>query len=208
LPITFAGTNGTSGATLTVPSAGQWLWCGGATAGGTTATISVTAATTVQQIVEITVTSGNTAGGSWVPDCAPYNLQAWTQEDTDRVLAGHRQEIAEARRRRARAEARARELLLSLLTDEQAVTYTRDGWFEVTGSAGGVFRIRRDGQAGNVDELPGPGAERIASWCCHPPGELPDADAHAAQYLQLVCDEPGFRATGNRTPRRARVRAA
>jgi hypothetical protein len=120
------------------------------------------------------------------------------------LRAEYRQEDERARQQRIRVTARARELLFSLLTDEQVRTYRELGWFELRGSAGGWWRIRRDGQVGNVDELPGPGAPRVASWCCHPPGGLPDADAHAAQYLTLVTDEPGFRATGNRAPRNTR----
>jgi hypothetical protein len=71
----------------------------------------------------------------------------------------------------------------------------------VRGSAGGRYRIRRHGQAGNVDEMPPEGGHRTASFCIHPYGNFPDADAHVAQYLALVTDEPGFRATANRTPR-------
>lgn len=100
---------------------------------------------------------------------------------------------------RAVARARAEELLLSLLTDEQAASYTEHGWFEVRGSRGGRWRIRKRGQAGNVDLMPEIGEIRQASFCCHPPGGLPDADAHVAQMLHLVTDEDGFRETANVT---------
>jgi hypothetical protein len=86
---------------------------------------------------------------------------------------------------------------MSLLSDEQAVSYRENGWFEVRGSRGGRWRIRNRGQAGNVDLMPEIGEVREASYCCHPPGGLPDADAHAAQMLHLVTDEDGFRRTAN-----------
>jgi hypothetical protein len=108
-----------------------------------------------------------------------------------------RPEVARFRAARARARDRARELLLSLLTEEQARTYEGDGWFEVAGSDGGLFRIHSAGQAGNVQEILA--GRPVASYCCHPPGGLPDADAHVAQMLHLQTDEAGFRRTANRT---------
>lgn len=138
---------------------------------------------------------------TWWP--VPYQpAPAMSQEDIDAILTRHRAEVEQAELARQVADARATQLLLSVLSKQEAASYTRDGFFEVQGSAGGWWRIRRNGQAGNVDELEQPGGKRIASWCCHPPGGLPDADAHLAQLLQLVTDEEGFRQTGNRTPRR------
>lgn len=122
-------------------------------------------------------------------------LERRARAETSR--AEHRRELARARQALERADARARELLLALLTDEQARTYQQDGWFDVLGSDGGLFRIINRGQAGNVEELAG--GQAIASYCCHPPGRLPDADAHAAQLLHLQTDEKGFRRTANRT---------
>jgi hypothetical protein len=109
---------------------------------------------------------------------------------------------------RLRAEARAEELLTALLSDEQLRTYRQHGWFEVRGSGGGRWRIRTSGQAGNVDLMPETGSERDASFCCHPPGQLPAADAHLAQMLHLVTDEDGFRRTANVAWRRRPLRAA
>jgi hypothetical protein len=144
----------------------------------------------------ITVTSG-----------ASYDYSSWanqprlSQAEITAIEARHRRE-AEARRARLQvADARAHQLLLSVLTGNEARSYIERGFFELRGSAGGWWRINRDGQAGNVDELAAPGGPRVASWCCHPPDHLPDADAHLAQLLQLVTDEDGFRRTGNRTPR-------
>jgi hypothetical protein len=129
---------------------------------------------------------------------APSPEQVAAQQRRDAEWARRH---AEQAKRRLRVTERAEALLLSLLDGAQARSYLEDGWFEVRGSAGGRFRINRRGQAGNVDELPAEGGHRIASYCIHPSGGFPDADAHAAQYLALVTDEPGFRAVANRTPR-------
>jgi hypothetical protein len=173
------------------------------------------------------ITAGSIASGSiWTPwqfgtGTAAYHLPGgwqwgWSQPyalpqyqpETAAQRAAREERQAEDRRRApgrrqalALVTARAEKLLLSLLDEAQAASYLRDGWFEVRGSAGGLFRIGRRGQAGNIDELPPGGGPRIASWCAHPSGGFPDADAHAAQYLALVTDEPGFRAVANRTPR-------
>jgi len=123
-----------------------------------------------------------------------------TREQAERRKAREREQAAARaawREERETARARAEELLLSLLTDEQAASYTEHGWFEVRGSRGGRWRIRSRGQAGNVDLMPEIGEIRQASYCCHPPGGLPDADAHAAQMLHLVTDEEGFMRTAN-----------
>jgi len=188
VPVTFTSGN-SSGATITVcrdPEA-DWL----ASCAQTTASFSATMNNLTAAIT--TASSAMTDfAGSWVPDCAPYSTASWVQasrEETERLQAA-----------RQVADARAHVLLLSLLTSDQAESYQRHGWFVVLGSAGGWYRIRNQGQAGNVDELTGDG-QRTATWCCHPPGGLPDADAHVAQLLQLQADEPGFRAAGNRTPR-------
>jgi hypothetical protein len=115
---------------------------------------------------------------------------AQAQADLSRA---QQQRLAE----RAVASARAEELLLSLLTPEQAASYRERGWFEVRGSQGGRWRIRNRGQSGNVDLMPEIGEEREATYCAHPPGSLPDADAHTAQMLQLVTDEDAFLKVAN-----------
>lgn len=145
--------------------------------------------------------NGTTADGEpWLPgyNCSPPGLVPPDQATLDTWA----REAEAGRHRRAAASVRARELLLSVLTEDEARSYTERGFFELQGSAGGWWRIRRDGQAGNIDELERPGGPRTATWCCHPPGGLPDPDAHLAQLLHLATDEPGFRQTGNRTPRR------
>ena len=174
----------------------SWITWVQTTASLSTSVISLTTAgaTVATAITEFT--------SEWLPDCAPYNTATTggrDQEDTARLLVEHRAETERLQAARQVADARAHVLLLSLLTDDQAESYRRHGWFVVLGSAGGWYRIRNEGQAGNVDELTEDG-QRTATWCCHPPGGLPHADAYIAQLLQLEADEPGFRATGNRTP--------
>lgn len=145
----------------------------------------------------------------WHPQNQPSSLQEAfrppSREELDRMLTGERQRTEQ--HRAARVAERAEALLTSLLDEDQIRSYLREGWFEVIGSAGGRYRIRRNGQAGNVDEMPPRGDERTASLCIHPYGGFCDADAHAAQYLALVTDELSFRRTANRTPRR-RLQAA
>ena len=108
-----------------------------------------------------------------------------------------RQRTDERRIAREVARTRAEELLLSLLSEEQAASYRERGWFEVRGSKGGRWRIRNRGQSGNVDLMPEIGEEREATYCAHPPDGLPDADAHVAQMLALVTDEEAFLRVAN-----------
>jgi hypothetical protein len=56
--------------------------------------------------------------------------------------------------------------------------------------------------------MPEIGEERESSWCAHPPGGLPDADAHLAQMLHLITDEDGFMRVANRHYQRPAAQAA
>lgn len=123
--------------------------------------------------------------------------QVQQRQRDEETRAAREVEYAERRRVRAVASARAEELLLSLLSPEQARTWREHGWFEVQGSRGGRWRIRNRGQSGNVDLMPEIGQERLATYCAHPPDGLPDADAHLAQMLHLATDEDGFRRVAN-----------
>ena len=51
----------------------------------------------------------------------------------------------ERHRIRVAANSRAEELLMSMLSEQQAADYTQHGWFEVRGSRGGRWRIRNQG---------------------------------------------------------------
>jgi hypothetical protein len=197
MPYTWAAATSTSATTLTVTCPQAWI------SSGTTLTplLYGTGSTTWQTPAGVqwdwtwTITQPAWQYPQYRPETAAQRA-AREQRDAD-----WRRRHAEQQAARVRVTERAEKLLLSLLTADQAASYLRDGWFEVTGSAGGRFRINRRGQAGNIDELPADGGPRIASYCIHPSGGFPDADAQAAQYLMLVTDEPGFRRTANRTPR-------
>ena len=128
---------------------------------------------------------------------------AWEAGRAEREVRAEQQRAEQEREReryqkvRLAAQSRAEQLLMTLLNDEQVRTYREHGWFEVRGSRGGRYRIRNRGQAGNVDLMPEIGNERDVSYCCHPPGQLPNADAHVAQMLHLVTDEDDFLKTAN-----------
>jgi len=145
-------------------------------------------------------------GGQWVAWNASYTEMTEEQEAAfaeaqrvaeERRLAQEAQWAAE-RAECDKASERAEELLLSLLSEEQAATYREHGWFEVRGSSGRRWRIRNRGQSGNVDLMPEIGDVRQATYCAHPPGRLPHADAHVAQMLALVTDDEAFERTANR----------
>jgi hypothetical protein len=187
---------------------------------GTTATVSYSTGTTTQWIPLTYSTAGANVtlnlASPWtitVTSGSGYDYGSWAnpQPTAEQLAEARARRAAEERayeercRARARVNERAEALLLSLLSDAQGRSYLELGWFEVRGSAGGLFRVSRRGQAGNVDELPPDGGDRIASYCIHPSGRFPDADAHAAQYLALVTNEPGFRAIANRTPHGPRL---
>lgn len=91
----------------------------------------------------------------------------------------------------ATARATARALLEDWLTPAQRGTLAR-GHIDVTGSAGGRYRIRTNGgQAGNVDLLDARGRV-LLSYCAHPGRRVPAEDGFLAQLLHLETDEPGF----------------
>jgi hypothetical protein len=179
--------------------------------------------TTTAGSLALNYTSGTayvSTGTQWVAWNAGYTEM--TKEQEAELREAHR--VAEERRlaqqaewaaaererqaERGKASERATELLLSLLSEEQAATYREHGWFEVRGSSGRRWRVRNRGQSGNVDLMPEAGEEREATYCAHPPGGLPDADAHVAQMLALVTDDTTFERTANVHYRRGTLRAA
>jgi hypothetical protein len=99
----------------------------------------------------------------------------------------------------ADARARAAELLRLVLSREQWASWEADERFELTGSAGGCYRVRR-GVQGNVHLMRN--GHAVETLCAHPPliddgHNLPTEDVIVAQVLALRHDEPGFRATAN-----------
>jgi hypothetical protein len=125
-------------------------------------------------------------------------LRDWLRAEREWVMGWLRAEsnwrAAEQDRVRYAAEARATALLLSVLPEDQKEPYRLTGVFEIIGSRGGRYRIRR-GVAGNIDWLDEHG-NRGGSLCCHPPMHganwVPTPDVMLAQMLALQCDEADF----------------
>jgi hypothetical protein len=128
---------------------------------------------------------------------ARIEAQREAEAERERQLARQREPVPLTDVVRAAADEIATGLLLSFLTSEQARTYTEHGWFEIRGSLGRRWRIHKHSQAGNVALMPEQGDVRTATYCCHPPGGLPNADAHLAQLLAIVTDEDAFEQTAN-----------
>jgi hypothetical protein len=142
--------------------------------------------------------------GAWNTGYQPIQVQPETAGQRAAREEHTRQRNADqAHRRQVRERARdkALALLMSFLDDDQQRTYSEMGYFDIAGSRGRRWRIEDRGQSGNVLLLPSAG-EVAESFCCHPPGGLPDADAHLAQMLHLVTDEDDFERTANRSGRR------
>lgn len=93
----------------------------------------------------------------------------------------------------AAARAEAHKLLAFVLTPAQMASYEARRFFDVVGSAGGVYRIHH-GTSGNIRRVI-EGAE-VNRLCVHPQlhdggGYLPTEDCLAAQALALMHDEIG-----------------
>lgn len=122
------------------------------------------------------------------------------QIERDADLEQRRQAAREAAAAHEAAEERARELLLSLLPEDQKDPYRLTGVFEIIGSHGTRYRIRR-GVAGNIDWLDADGHVG-GNLCCHAPqggGDrwIPTADVMVGQLLALKTDEPAFLRVAN-----------
>jgi hypothetical protein len=130
------------------------------------------------------------------------NFTAETAEQRAEREARYQWQYEEQQREREAAKAKAEELLVALLSDEQALTWREHDWFAVRGSrTRRTYRVRR-GIAGNVDRMAGDQAE--TTYCAHPPG-VPAEDVCLAQLLLLATDEDAFLRVANATPRHLRV---
>jgi hypothetical protein len=171
-------------ADVTMTTAGTWAGWNQSYASGTMV-LNTTAATAC-------VFNGST-WVSWNTPVQESEDQRREREERQRADAERRaREDAERKAAQAKANDRALGLLKSMLTDQQWADYEGRGWFEVRGSRGRRWRIRKGGQSGNVDLMPEQGEVREASFCAHPRDWLPNADAHLAQMLALVADEEEF----------------
>lgn len=144
------------------------------------------------------VTASFTVTTSWTGWNTAYE-ETREQREAREARAAEQARLAEtARPEREAARVRAEELLAAVLSEEQMAEYRTRRSFTLVSSKGRRWRIRAAGQSGNVDLLPDEGEEREATYCAHPPGGLPDADAHLAQALTLITDEDAFLRVANR----------
>jgi hypothetical protein len=154
-----------------------------------------------------TTASSTYATGGWVQWNTAYTeteeQRAEREERQRRDQADWQRRYEEQQREHQAVKARAEELLVALLSDEQAETWRQHDWFTVRGSSTGrAYRVRR-GVAGNVDRMAEVGDEAEVTYCAHPPG-LPAEDVNLAQLLLLATDEEEFLRVANATPRRLR----
>jgi hypothetical protein len=167
---------GTTGST-TIPFTSADVWAYWNTVGTTSSTLTLT---------NLTWAGWNTV----YQENADQRAERERREEQARADA----ELAEQRYRQA--VTRGEELLLSLLSDEQAASRRDHGYFTVRGSrSGAVYRIHSRGISNNVDRLDD-GGRREMVFCAHPPG-LCAPDVHLAQMLALVTDEDAFLAVAN-----------
>lgn len=111
------------------------------------------------------------------------------------MVTAHVAAHAEREKVRIEAKARARTLLLSMLDENQRHTLEREGYFEVTGSLGGRYRLYTHDYTGNVVECDQDGNPQ-RTWCVHPDMfddptgmQAPAEGAVIAQMLALRTDE-------------------
>lgn len=156
---------------------------------------------------------GGGGGGTWHP--VGY-LDGGLMPAPERERLAARQAVlgdpARETRRVARETAHvvAEELLTSMLTEDQRQSWRLNGYFEVIGSHGTLYRLHR-GIAGNVEWLT-PDGESGGRLCAHPTMReswLPTADVLLAQLLALRTDEREWLALANvhagRAPQLMRV---
>ncbi len=137
-------------------------------------------------------------------------IQQATQAAVQRTVTPEERALREARERewqakleaereyRRIAEAKAEILLHRLLNPEQKETLKEKRCFYMY-SNGKKYRIDR-GQSGNVKLLDAKD-QIVESYCIHPKGGIPDADAMAAQKLLLETDPEMFARVANVTRR-------
>jgi hypothetical protein len=100
---------------------------------------------------------------------------------------------AEARR----IEEKARNLFLSLLSDEQKLAMKNNHYVIETSPAGHRYMIRTNGHwTGNVRLLDGMD-QPLADLCCHSFGRMPKYDQFAAQLLAIRYNEEEFIGVAN-----------
>jgi hypothetical protein len=122
-----------------------------------------------------------------VHDRSYWEQRIAQESERQRARFAHEKEVQE----------RARELLMSLLSPEQARDLIERGHFFVHGRDA-RYRIRQ-GRSANVDVIDRSGIVKHR-LCVHPAALVPDFDQMAAQLLHIITDEEGFVNKANRHP--------
>jgi hypothetical protein len=124
-------------------------------------------------------------------------VEGLTEDEARRLLS---YVLYELRRRGLPSQRRAGQLFKSWLTTAQADELRRREHVTVTGSMGGVYRIRPRAGVTERVERHGRNWYRIATYCYHDAeGELPAGDIALAHLLILSTDEARFLAEANET---------
>lgn len=127
-----------------------------------------------------------------------YRLNYRTQKDVMTIMM-YQAHIDLQRRRPQAPMRRAKNLLRGFLNPEQREQFERRGWFRVTGSAGGTYRVERNG---HVEKISKHGTRWYPDvvYCYHESGDpLPGCDRAIGIMLLLQADEPAFLAEANAT---------
>lgn len=174
---------------------------------------TATSATVSSLIPGLRTNSTTTTYDNWITSTRPVNHGQLfpTQHHpppeplTEEEIQAQRERRERWRERRREMEherevaaERAQELLFRFLTDEQRTSYEGpDRRFDLVGSLGTRFRIRRDPMA-NIEVLNAQG-EVTAALCAHPDDHegLPSADKHLGQLLALQTDERAIMRVAN-----------
>lgn len=123
----------------------------------------------------------------------PYQRTQQEIDDARRIEARRVEETRQRTSERDTASQRAKDLLMTLLNEQQRESYEHTCSFEIIGSLGTRYRINR-GTNGNVEWLT-PDGESGGRLCAHPTMVehwLPMPDVHAAQMLALMTDEAAW----------------
>jgi nucleotide-binding universal stress UspA family protein len=137
--------------------------------------------------------------GSGTATTTPTTITAVAPPTPEQIAAARERAVA-ADRRSDEARARAKALLRTVLPEELADRYEKDGYFDLTvhrpDGTSRVYRVHRT-HSMNVHRLTREGKVHTR-YCLVPSTSVPLDDAVAAQYLALCDDEEAFIERANR----------
>jgi len=177
-----------------LPTGGIWYtWV--APTQGVTWAASTQSATTTPFSTQTNTATFNLVWTQWstaqyvqmatVTQQVPYaRLPAPSSMDLRAAANRRRQEMKRAGRPHRKAET----LLLKHLSRQQRLTWINGNYFEFNVGTR-LYRIKR-GKVGNVELRDAQGV--VATFCCHPANDVPQADIAMSQWMMLLYDEPGF----------------